>query len=389
MKTRILRQTAVWFLFLFGACFAQAASKPESVYQKTLKATAMVMTSEGHGTGWVVNKDKKQIVTAQHVVGFDETVKVFFPAYRAGKVITDRNYYENRQLIIRGRVIKIDTERDLALIELDSLPEGVGELKLAAETPDPGEGVHSVGCPGKSSGLWVYSYGKVRSVNPMRWTDNGRVNRSATVIETQLPLNPGDSGGPLVNDAGEVVGVNHGGRPDAQLVSVSIEAAEVKQFLASTPSVKKPAIQQPEKSNQIDELFRSADAAGRLRKWKEMEEQLLKIVKIDVRNVKALWQLAWLNNEMEKYDEAIIYAAAAVLIDAKSSLAWRELGFAHMKQKKWNNAASELLKSIDIDPTNWNAYDYLATVLRELDEHEAASKLLKMKAERQRQVALK
>src|SRR5262249_59750634 len=77
------------------------------------------------------------------------------------------------------------------------------ELRLGAEAPDPGDKAHAVGCPSAGRGLWVYSYGRVRGVSEVEWTDASRIRRSARVVESQVPINPGDSGGPLVNDRGE------------------------------------------------------------------------------------------------------------------------------------------------------------------------------------------
>ena len=54
---------------------------------------------------------------------------------------------------------------DLALIELiDPLPEGTVELKLAADSADPADRVHSIGNPGASGALRVYTSGTVRGL---------------------------------------------------------------------------------------------------------------------------------------------------------------------------------------------------------------------------------
>src|SRR5882762_3736971 len=62
-----------------------------------------------------------------------------------------------------------DIPRDLALIQLDSIPEDVLELKISSEGATPGDTVHSVGNPGVSGALWVYTSGSVRSVYKKKW----------------------------------------------------------------------------------------------------------------------------------------------------------------------------------------------------------------------------
>lgn len=216
--------------------FAGFASAADSVYKKTLQGTAQVRTSNGSGTGWIADGKKKWLVTAEHVVGDETRVQVVFPAYRGGRVIGERDFYESDAVSVAGRVLRVDADRDLALVELEEIPEGVTALPLAAEGPEPGETVHSVGCPGGTAAMWVYSNGPVRQTVGMQLTQGSRGTKPR-VIEAQVPLNPGDSGGPMVNQAGEVVGVNHALRRGVQLMTLSVEVGEVRKFLAEDAPV--------------------------------------------------------------------------------------------------------------------------------------------------------
>jgi hypothetical protein len=96
--------------------------------------------------------------------------------------------------------------------------------------------VHSVGNPGGSGALWVYTPGKVRQVYQKNWraeVDGKTLSFKAKVVETDSATNPGDSGGPLVNDQGELVGVTQGGAIKAQLLSTFVDVGEVKRILAN------------------------------------------------------------------------------------------------------------------------------------------------------------
>src|SRR5207249_3390857 len=102
----------------------------------------------------------------------------------------------------------------LALIKLDFLPPGAKVVPLAKKSVSPGQRVHSIGNPGKSEGMWVYTSGTVRQVVRMKWTvrtEEDKLTLEAKVVQTQSPTNPGDSGGPLLNDNAELVGVTQGG----------------------------------------------------------------------------------------------------------------------------------------------------------------------------------
>jgi S1-C subfamily serine protease len=214
-----------------------------TVYRKVLGSTAWVHSDRGGGrvatgSGSLVDRGRRLVLTNYHVVGDVKKATVFFPDYGADKkAIPERKHYLDRagKLGISGEVVEVDKEGDLALIRIDRVPDGVHELTLAASSPDPGEPVHSIGNPGKSGALWVYTPGKVRQVYSKKWKaklDEKTVQTfEAKVIETDSPTNPGDSGGPLVNDKGELVGVTQGGAIDAQSLSIFVDLSEVKRLM--------------------------------------------------------------------------------------------------------------------------------------------------------------
>ena len=208
-----------------------------TVYQKVVRSTVWVHSDRGGGrlatgSGSLVDKGRRLVLTNYHVVGDIKTATVFFPLYEGKKVVPERSRYRTG---IPGEVVEIDKQADLALVRVDRVPDGVPELALAAESPEPGQAVHSVGNPGKSGALWVYTAGKVRQVYTKKWKakldERTTIGFEARVVETDSPTNPGDSGGPLVNDKGELVGVTQGGAIDAQSISIFVDRAEVKRLM--------------------------------------------------------------------------------------------------------------------------------------------------------------
>lgn len=352
-----IRSVAVSIL-LIAAAFAHAAEKADSIYRKTVRSTAQVVCSGGTGTGWVADSKKKWLITAGHVVGRETQVSVIFPAYRDGRVIGERAFYDKERSRVPGRVLRTDPDRDLALVELESMPDGIQQLKLAGESPEPGEDVHAVGCPGNSSAMWVYSHGRVRQTATISLGD-GEPGEGPRVIETQIPLNPGDSGGPLVNDAGEVVGVNHALRRDAQLVTLSIEAGEVREFLAGKESSRR---------EEIDTRLKRARKALEEREWDDAEKDIRSVLKLDRRNVEAWHRLAAIHNQRHKFLEASVAAISALRIDEKCAAAWLQLGYAQKELKQWDRARIALNKAIELDPKNEAAPKYLAQVVQALSD---------------------
>jgi tetratricopeptide (TPR) repeat protein len=229
---------------------AKSKLSAKEIYAETLRGTALVLVErQGKvvlGTGWVVDQARRLLVTNHHVVGNEEKVQVMFPLYRNRRVISDRDHHFKHGRRIPARVLDSDPTRDLAIIQLESLPGGVAALKLAADSPHPGEHLHSVGNPGASAAFWVYTEGSVRQVVRRKMTVAGQFIDTLVVV-TSSPINPGDSGGPVVNDDGELVAVTSGGLfdPQVRLMSWCIDVTVVKAFLAEVRALMGPGMPTP------------------------------------------------------------------------------------------------------------------------------------------------
>lgn len=227
-----------------------AASKND-IYRHVLKSTAWIVNlmNDGRavtGTGSVVDKKNRLLLTNYHVVFRCQQVVVLFPVYEGDKLIAEKENYMKRVTsktldAIPARVIAQDAKRDLALIQLDSLPDGVLPLALSDKSATTGDDVLSVGNPGSSSSLWMLTTGTVRQVSHKKWKalieeSLPPLELEADVVETQSPTNHGDSGGPMVNTSGEMVGVTQGGTDPskAQLLSTFIDVKEARDFIEKT-----------------------------------------------------------------------------------------------------------------------------------------------------------
>jgi S1-C subfamily serine protease len=294
-------------LFLPHARIVRAeAEGGEKVYQRLMKSAVWVISprskapgSSGKvlissGSGSLLDARLRLVLTNYHVVEDREQVNVFFPHYQAGNsgkkhIVAEREYYTrlfSAGKSIRGKVVARNARSDLALIQLEAVPAGAVGIQLARESPAPGQRVHSIGNPGQSGALWVYTSGTVRQVYHKRWParlQDKVLDLEAEVVETQSPTNPGDSGGPLVNDQGSLVGVTQGGAPSgsAQLLSTFIAVSEVKALLkrerlkvssapalASSESPSSPETER--KAEQVSKAER--DASGKLKLAKSLAD---------------------------------------------------------------------------------------------------------------------
>jgi S1-C subfamily serine protease len=209
------------------------------VYRQTLKSVTLVYHGEGAGSGFLVDESDRLLVTAYHVVKDEDDVSVVFPAFKTDQtVIADREHYfsvRDRRTHIPGKVVLRRKNQDLALIQLDRIPVGFKAIQLAAERAKPGEAVFTVGNPGASGGMWIFSDGAVRQIfDQQEFSLKGAQSGVADIVETQNPTNPGDSGGPVVNSRGELIGMTMSGIVDEEvdLVSQCIDVTEIKRLLS-------------------------------------------------------------------------------------------------------------------------------------------------------------
>jgi S1-C subfamily serine protease len=242
---------------------AEAADSGEKIYTSTLHSAVWIVIPVGGsrartGSGSLVDVNRRLILTNYHVVGDDDTGFVSFPIFQNGKLVAERDAYRAPGRRIPAKVVARDPKRDLAVLQLEGpVPAEARAVKLAKDSPSPGQHVHSIGNPGASGALWVYTEGSVRQVyhNKIRSMDRetGKgFEIDARIVETQSPVNAGDSGGPVVNDKGELVAVVHGHLSDAQARSVSIfiDVSEVRDLLVSRHFAKAPP-KEPDKPMEV------------------------------------------------------------------------------------------------------------------------------------------
>jgi tetratricopeptide (TPR) repeat protein len=202
---------------------------PTEIAQRLQHAAVWIKAPMWTGSGWLLDAERGLIITNQHVTGHLREVEVYFPEFRDGRLIAEKSYYEENVRPIRGIVLDTDARRDLAIIQLERVPEHAVALPLASESAQQAERVHTLGGNprGSEEGLWIYTSGSVRQVYERPLGNGGR----ATAIEYDMPTNPGNSGGAVVNDRGEIVGVHEQGDPEARDVCGGVDVSELRAYL--------------------------------------------------------------------------------------------------------------------------------------------------------------
>ena len=166
----------------------------------------------GSGTGFVIDQDG-HVVTNWHVVDGGDQFQVIFANG------------EKRPATLVGS----DQVTDLAVVKVD----GAMPATVALGNSDAlqvGESVLAVGSP-LGAFTNTATEGIVSGLNrtfPAELTGGSFYNN---LVQHDAAINPGNSGGPLINGAGEVVGVNTLGIPNAQGLGFAIPSNTVKDIV--------------------------------------------------------------------------------------------------------------------------------------------------------------
>lgn len=148
----------------------------------------------GQGSGFVWDSEG-HIVTNYHVVDQAERVNVTF----------------SDGLTLKAEIVGTDPDSDLAVIKVDSLPQGVEPLDLAVSSElRVGESVVAIGNPFGLEGTMTTGIVSAlgRSLPSQARTADGGAFNIPNIIQTDAAINPGNSGGPLLDYAGRVIGIN-------------------------------------------------------------------------------------------------------------------------------------------------------------------------------------
>ncbi len=182
----------------------------------------------GNGSGFVIDK-QGTIVTNFHVIeGATRATVQFNDGFKAP---------------VLG-FLKIDTQKDIAVLKVDCPPDRLHPITLATAPPRKGEKVMTFGAPlGLSFTASEGIISGIRSAEELR-TQIGITGHTGTWVQTTAPISPGNSGGPLVNLKGEVVGANTLTLTVGQNLNFAISAMDIRGALdqkSDSTTVLKPS----------------------------------------------------------------------------------------------------------------------------------------------------
>jgi S1-C subfamily serine protease len=169
-----------------------------TIYEKASPGVVSIKVltrfGEGLGSGFVIDKEG-HVLTNYHVIEGITDLEVDFPS----------------GVKVRGKVIGVDLDSDLAVIKVDLPGEDLFPITLGDSSHvKVGQTVVAIGNPFGLNGTMTVGIISAlgRTLDSMRAAPGGSYFEAGDLIQTDTAINPGNSGGPLINLKGEVIGIN-------------------------------------------------------------------------------------------------------------------------------------------------------------------------------------
>ncbi len=381
---------------------AKPAATGTEIYRQLLKATVWIRptATEGRAAGWLVDKQRKIVVTTASGAGSSDLVDVVFPQFEKGEFVPEANAYADRislrqkGRLVRGLVMMRDPKRDLAVIELESLSPYAAELAMARKEPSPADKVHVVSHPNGVELLWLYSTGSVRQAANIELVSapNGDALKSRTLL-LQIPHQASSAGGAVVNEQGEVVGMLAAKEAAQQQLGYAIAAKEMQAFLETARS-----LVQPEKAEEFLQRGKWLMSRGKIREAgtafvmaNRIDTQRTTVIRetfdafVRAGELDSLDRLGeastWLSTDLQdqarlalglsaanKAEQVRKLCAAILKEDRKCALAYLARG----RLSKDKDALADLDEAIFYDPNLVEAYRQRARVHEKLNDDDKA-----------------
>ena len=220
----------------------------QQIYTEAINSVVWIQTNQGNelgakGSGVLIDKTRKLIVTNEHVIEDAKEIYVFFPWRDANGVLNrdEKFYLENLDWFARngyvteGRVVAKNVRNDLAIVQLAQIPSTARVVKHdfsrnVEDSMREGDTVHILGNPGDR--LWHWTQGTFLTPQQICLPSEG----ACLVMEGDAE--GGNSGGPVLNGQGMLIGILTAGTDET--LAAAAPAKNIKTLLSRVPAYLSP-----------------------------------------------------------------------------------------------------------------------------------------------------
>ena len=316
----------------------------EKLYDRLARATVWIQprSNQFRQSGFVFDRENCLILTTAS--GLDElnTIEVQFPSWDRDRLIAEIDFYQDRLGMYqhgtrqKGVVLCRDKGRDLAIIQVKSLPNSVHSLPAfpivkatvkSAEnqrgkevktpsTKEPpieiGTNVYAVQQPMGVDILWSFTKGVIRQKTKIPISKNRTNQHSPTSFSgylLQIPHQTGSSGAALVDDRFQVIGMILSKSSLEQQLGFAITWSEISSFIQENHQLVYP------QSDQDFELYFQLLVENHALDLAEKRWSVKKLPINDLKTLQLMLQWASIDKNISKI-QAILRNSEKILSEA-------------------------------------------------------------------------
>ncbi|MCY3721514.1 MAG: trypsin-like peptidase domain-containing protein [Candidatus Poribacteria bacterium] len=193
----------------------------------------------GKGSGVLIDKKRRLVVTNEHVIENARRIYVFFPWQDTNGVLNrEEDFYlrnwdrlETSGYATHGRVIAQNVKNDLAIVQLARIPTTAREIqhdfsRNVEDSMRRDDRVHILGNPGTR--LWNWTQGTFLTPQQICLPSGG------ACLAMEGDAEGGNSGGPVLNAQGTLIGILTAGTDET--MAAAAPAKNVKALLSRVPA---------------------------------------------------------------------------------------------------------------------------------------------------------
>jgi len=331
-----------------------------------LPAAVHVLNTWNPGAGALIDREERLLLTSAQTAGAADSVEVIFVALEEGKAKIRRDYYMKQAPRHKARVLRRSKLHDLAVLQVEAVPEGVQELKLAAALPEEKAAVQTIVDTGSRSTMWSPRSATVAAIADQSFLSpsNDRVTAKMLEISLDGKYARASGGAPLVNEAGEIVGVLTPTAPDKPRL-LAIEVGQARNLVS--------LVYRDLGTRMFNEACRKL--ASKENADKEFDQAIAycdKALALNPNEALAHNERGAALSYRNKFDEAIQAYTRAIELNPRLARAYRNRASAYLHQKQPEKAVADCTTAIKIDKKYINAYQTRSDAYQQLNKPDLA-----------------
>jgi S1-C subfamily serine protease len=367
-----------------------------ALHRQRMNVVAVVEYPGGNRrAGVLIDRSRRWLITTADAVAKETLVDVLFPVVQETPIVAMRWYRQEKENLrkknhlVRGVVLGSDPRRNLALVELSSIPSSASVAPLVCQEQQPGEMVSMISHPLRVESLWVHGSASVRQRDRVNVATEGET--LAEVLLLQCPLSEGEAGGPVFDAQGKFIALLTGRVAPQQQIAYALTAHEIRDWrlerdrefaaLTSEDLLRRGVLmaRAGEFLEAEKNLINAGDMARlpRAELWLRLGKSKQALAEVEAalkekETANALGLRAQIRLALGEGKQALRDADRAVALDGKSAIAWASRAAVHLAQGKTAEAIKDCDEAIWHDARSVLAYRLRGQARANLDRSDEA-----------------